>query len=151
MKAAAGINYRKINAGDLAAVSHVHWRACQVAYKFINWSYSEAEVQDWYSTKLATWDWGIVARDRWTVAGFIAASGSHIDQLFIDPEYQRCRIGTSLLTAAIAELAEPVTLHVFEANAPARRFYERHGFREVERFYDKSSGAAELAYRRISN
>jgi ribosomal protein S18 acetylase RimI-like enzyme len=151
MTTVAGITFRPIQRDDLAAISRVHWRACRIAYTFMNWSYSEADVYDWYATRQATWDWGLVASDRGTVAGFIAACGSVIDQLFIDPHYQRRGIGKSLLTAAIAELREPQTLHVFEANTPARLFYASHGFKEVERYYNEAEGATELIYRRHSS
>ena len=40
----------------------------------------------------------------------------------------------------------PLTLNVFEDNVPARQFYERHGFRERERWFNEWDGAVELCY-----
>ncbi len=141
------MHYRPLVEADIAAISRVHRRACLIAYRFRNWSYSEREVQDWYAEKFREWDWGLVAEDG-GVVGFIAASGAHIDQLFIDPDRQATGIGTALLRAALARMPPSVTLHVFEANMPARRFYERHGFREIGRLPDLQDGAVELVYGR---
>lgn len=40
-------------------------------------------------------------------------------------------IGTLLMERAKAQLGSPVRLYTFQANAGARRFYERHGFRAI--------------------
>jgi hypothetical protein len=40
-------------------------------------------------------------------------------------------VGLALLTA-VREDAEELNLWTFQANAQARRFYERHGFRLIE-------------------
>ena len=39
-----------------------------------------------------------------------------------------------------------LTLDVFEENRLARRFYERHGFREVSRYLNQQEAAMELLY-----
>lgn len=142
-----GMMYRPIQRDDIMAISRVHRRACLIAYRFMNWSHSEDEVCAWYSDKFASWDWGLVAEESTKVTGFIATSGAFIDQLFVDPDHQRRGIGTSLLTTALQMLTPPVTLTVFKENAPARRLYERHGFRESGDFYNATERAVELVYR----
>ena len=141
------LRYRPILEDDVAAIARVHRRACLIAYKFMNWSYSEDEVRDWYAGKFREWDWGLVAEDA-HVVGFVVTIGAHLDQLFVDPDYQRLGIGTSLLTAALRDVPLVATLTVFEENAPARQFYERYGFRQVRRFTNAEEGAFELEYRR---
>jgi GNAT superfamily N-acetyltransferase len=142
------ITYRPLRKDDVAGISLVHWRACSIAYRFMGWSYSEQEVCDWYAGKFAEWDHGLVAEDEGRVVGFVATTGSLIDQLFIDPEQQGRGIGGALLKAALAWIGGAATLHVFEQNAPARRFYERHGFREAGSFFNDDEKARELVYRR---
>jgi ribosomal protein S18 acetylase RimI-like enzyme len=83
-------------------------------------------------------------------AAAIAKGGAHLDQLFVDPDYQRVGIGTSLLTAATKKTPPVATLMVFEEAAPARRLYEKHGFREVRRFRNERDRAMELVYERRS-
>ena len=132
--------------GDVAAIARVHRRACLIAYRFMNWSYSEVEVRDWYAGKFPAWDWGLVAEERNAVVGFAAAQGIHLDQLFVDPDHQRLGIGATLLSAALQRTPPVLTLDVFEENRPARRFYERHGFHEVSRYLNEHEAAVELLY-----
>jgi ribosomal protein S18 acetylase RimI-like enzyme len=49
--------------------------------------------------------------------------------LYVDPAYWRRGLGSALLEEGFARMPQPVeVLWTFEQNAPARRFYERHGF-----------------------
>jgi ribosomal protein S18 acetylase RimI-like enzyme len=138
---------RDLQAADLDAISRVHWRACRVAYRFMNWSYGEDQVRRWYAGKLAEWDWGRVVCDGGRVLGFLAAIGPHIDQLFIDPDHQRAGIGASLLDAMLERRLRPATLHVFALNAPARALFERFGFRPADAWWNEQDNALELLYR----
>ena len=69
-------------------------------------------------------------------------------QIFILPDYQRRGIGTYLLSEALGRAPAVATLNVFEQNALAREFYERHGFREVRRFLNEQERSVELVYGR---
>ena len=73
---------------------------------------------------------------------------AHLDQLFVDPDYQKRGIGTYLLREALGRAPAVATLNVFEQNAPAREFYGRHGFREVRRFLNEQEQSVELVYGR---
>jgi ribosomal protein S18 acetylase RimI-like enzyme len=139
--------YRPLAAEDIAGISAVHRRACLIAYAFMNWAYPEAEVLAWYAGKFPEWDWGLVVEDETRLVGFIATTGTHVDQLFVDPDYQNRGIGTALLINAL-QRAPAATLNVFEQNISARRLYERHGFREVDRFFNLAEQAVELVYGR---
>lgn len=59
-----------------------------------------------------------------------------IEQLYVEPGFTGHGLGAALLRQALAELhaagAQPVRLWCFQANAGARRFYERHGFVAVD-------------------
>jgi GNAT superfamily N-acetyltransferase len=138
---------RPLAASDLDAISRVHWRACRIAYRFMDWTYSEDEVRRWYADKQQTWDWGRVACADGRVIGYLGAIGSFVDQLFVDPDHHGGGIGRTLLTAMLARGLRPVTLQVFELNAPARRFYEGFGFRPVAEWWNQQDGALELLYR----
>jgi len=69
-----------------------------------------------------------------------------VDQLFIDPLYQRCGIGSALLVQALKSAPGRTTLHVFEANQNARAFYERHGFCQRDHWMNMEAGAIDLLY-----
>lgn len=51
-----------------------------------------------------------------------------LEQLYVDPAHHNGGTGTALLTRVMKEHAEGFQLWTFQANAGARRFYERHGF-----------------------
>ena len=138
--------FRPLETDDLEAISLVHYRACLIAYRFMNWSYSLLEVELWYSGKFAEWTWTWAAFEADAMAGFIALKDQHIDQLFVDPQHQRSGIGSALLREALKRTASPVTLHVFEENAGARAFYEKHAFQERDRRMNTEEGAIDLLY-----
>ena len=73
--------------------------------------------------------WG--AFDGVDLAGVIAVRPGWIDQLYVRPDRQGRSFGTALLAAA-KQGATELSLWTFEANAPARSFYERRGFVAVE-------------------
>jgi len=56
---------------------------------------------------------------------------SWIKQLYITPSHVGQGIGSRLLAHALASVALPVRLYTFQANARARSFYERHGFKAI--------------------
>ena len=138
---------RPLQAADLDAIARVHWRACRIAYRFMRWSHDEDEVRRWYAGQLAQWDSGRVACVGGEVVGYLAATGPHVDQLFVDPDHQRAGIGSALLGAMLARRLRPATLQVFALNAPARAFYERFGFRRADAWWNEQAAALELLYR----
>ena len=139
---------RNLVESDVPAIARIHRRACLTAYAFMKWSYSELEVRTWYAGKFTQWEWGLIAEDDLTGVGFVAVIGTHLDQLFVEPEYQKRRIGTYLLIRALGRTPTVTTLNVFEQNTVARKFYERYGFREVDRFVNEEERSVELVYGR---
>ena len=84
----------------------------------------------------------VVEDDRGRVAGYAltapardddAAGLGELEAIYLDPGARGQGLGRPLLDAALAELAAAgfgtVVLWVLTANASARRFYERAGFR----------------------
>jgi GNAT superfamily N-acetyltransferase len=138
---------RPLQPTDLEGISRVHWRACSIAYQFMNWSYTEDEVRRWYAGKLGEWDWGRVVCAGETIVAFLAAIGAHIDQLFVDPDHQQVGVGSALLGVMLERGLRPATLQVFAQNAPARVFYERFGFRQVDAWWDAQDQALNLLYK----
>jgi len=72
--------------------------------------------------------WGWVGP---AIAGFIALRTGWVDHLFVLPDHQGKGLGTALL--GVAKASQPVLrLWTFQRNAPARRFYEKHGFVAIQ-------------------
>ena len=56
-----------------------------------------------------------------------------LDQLYVEPSVTGRGIGLALLDVAKRERPHGLWLWTFASNEGAQRFYERHGFAEVER------------------
>jgi GNAT superfamily N-acetyltransferase len=74
--------------------------------------------------------WVTVAEEAGRARGFLAREGCFVHALYLAPGATGRGLGRALLDAAKAESPE-LRLRTFEANAGARRFYRREGFREV--------------------
>jgi GNAT superfamily N-acetyltransferase len=72
---------------------------------------------------------GAMASER--ILGMIAFNEHWIEQLYVLPEAQGLGIGSALLERA-KQASSALSLWTFQANHPARRFYERHGFAPSE-------------------
>ncbi len=67
-----------------------------------------------------------------TAAGFSAFTEDELAWLYVDPALSRRGVGTRLVRDALEHMGRPVTLEVLAGNEPARRLYERCGFRLVK-------------------
>lgn len=72
-------------------------------------------------------------------AGFLGATGPHVDMLFVAPEFFGRGVGTALLRHARA-LHGPLATEVNEANHKARAFYLSRGFAPTGRSPVDSQG-----------
>ena len=81
----------------------------------------------------------VVARAADTVVGFaglwVMVDEAHVTTFAVDPGWRRRGVGERLLLAlldiAVARRAREATLEVRLSNVPARRLYEKYGFRPV--------------------
>jgi putative acetyltransferase len=76
------------------------------------------------------------------LAGFIAFADGWVNQLYVAPGLQARGLGTELLDAAKRSHSS-LQLWAFETNERAIRFYERRGFRVI----DRTDGAGNEAKR----
>jgi GNAT superfamily N-acetyltransferase len=72
-----------------------------------------------------------VAEDPRGLLGLIALDAPWIRHLAVFPGYQRCGIGSALLSKARERSAKELRAYTFRRNLPAPSFYERHGFAVV--------------------
>jgi GNAT superfamily N-acetyltransferase len=76
----------------------------------------------------------VPARETWlaeadgAIVAVLVLDGAEVDQLYVDPDWQRGGIGSGLLRLAQDRRPGGLALWTFQSNLEARRFYERHGF-----------------------
>lgn len=85
-----------------------------------------------------------VARLDEAIVGFMAQTDESIEQLYLHVDYQGHGIGSRFVT--LAKSAAPARLHLytFQRNLKARRFYRKHGFREIGYGYENMEGLADV-------
>lgn len=62
----------------------------------------------------------------------MALEDDWVDQLYVAPGCTGAGVGTALLNLAKERQPDGLRLWAFQSNVDARRFYERHGFVEVD-------------------
>jgi len=99
-------------------------------------AHSETEVREWVAGHLVPAGGVTVAVVDGRVIGAMATARkgrvSWITQMAVDPSLVGQGIGSQLLAHAVRTLELPIRLYTFQANAGARKFYERHGFAAIE-------------------
>jgi len=91
-----------------------------------------ADVRRWLASRL-TVDEVWVAEVDGEVVAYVRFTATWLDDLYVRPDHARAGIGSALLGLVTSLRPDGLGLWVFESNAPARAFYARHGFVEVER------------------
>lgn len=127
-----GFRTRRAEADDARAVADVWLRSRRASVPSIpSPVHSDDEVREWFATVVLptreTW----VIEDEGGVVALLVMEGDRVDQLYVDPAYLGCRLGSQLLELAKEHHPDGLHLWTFQANAGARRFYERHGFTAI--------------------
>lgn len=117
---------------DLRAIAEVYLAARDVA-AMPPAVHPPDEVREWVGT------WDLTSRDVWVaesegaIVGFANLTPTWLDGLYVAPGAQGAGIGSTLVDVAKSVRPDGFGLWVFEVNEPARAFYRRHGFVELER------------------
>lgn len=120
--------------GDASAVADVLIASRRAFLPFAPSAHSDADMQAWVKHTLLPTGRVHVATVADRVVAVLAsaqdqeAGCSWIDQLYVLPGHTGQQLGAQLLAHAHTELPLPIRLYTFQANAGARRFYERHGY-----------------------
>jgi ribosomal protein S18 acetylase RimI-like enzyme len=129
------ISLRRAERTDADAVADVYLASRKACVSFAPPAHSDAEVRRWIADVLIPSGGVTVAVRGEQIVGMMATVHEQgydwIDQLYLDPAFVGAGIGSLLLAQAKQQLNPPIRLYTFQANAGARRFYERHGFRAI--------------------
>jgi ribosomal protein S18 acetylase RimI-like enzyme len=163
------MSIRRATPADAAAVARIHVESWQVAYRGIVADEVIARTDVAYRTqfwkdKIADTEWPVfmikegrqyVAFCQMTPSRDPDDDGSrvgHITSLHVLPPLRGRGHGRALVDHVVAEFRrrrfQAVTLWVLEANEPARRFYEKYGFkRDGGKRMSPNANVPEIRYR----
>ncbi|MDV5145518.1 GNAT family N-acetyltransferase [Streptomyces sp. SBC-4] len=127
------LDIRRAADSDAAAVADVWLRSYTAALPSVRRAHTDDEVRYWLREIVVpnheTW----VATVEGAVVAMMVLDDEDLDQLYIDTPWRGRGIGDRLVEVAKRSRPTGLTLWTFQVNAPACRFYERHGFVEAER------------------
>lgn len=127
---------RQAAAVDEHRVAEIYLASRKRYLSYAPLAHTDEAVRAWISTQLIPSGGVTVAVSKDIVLGFLAFSKDDrygwVDHLYLDPSAVGMGVGTILLEQAKLTLGAPIRLYTFQQNVDARRFYTRHGFREIE-------------------
>jgi ribosomal protein S18 acetylase RimI-like enzyme len=124
---------RRARPRDAGAVAEV-FIASFDTLTFLPKLHSNEETVGFIANKVMPEQEVLVAEEEGTIIGFLAmAHGDTVEHLYVHPDSQGHGFGGVLLERAKEYMPGGFCLWVFQQNAQARRFYERHGLRLIER------------------
>jgi GNAT superfamily N-acetyltransferase len=123
---------RRATDDDAEATATMWLRSRTAALPTVRLVHSDRAVRAWFRQVVIpqhdTW----VADAAGTIVGVLVLKGQFVEQLYLAPDWRGRGIGDRMVALAKAHRPEGLQLWTFQVNGPARRFYERHGFRPVE-------------------
>ncbi|GHE68041.1 histone acetyltransferase [Streptomyces longispororuber] len=123
----ATVTLRPATAAEGPAVAEVYLRAYDAALPTVRRAHTDDEVRDFFRHVVergTTW----VAEEAGAVVGMMVLDGTELSQLHLAPDRRGRGIGDRFVALAKERSPSGLSLWTFQVNAPARRFYERHGF-----------------------
>nr|QZD54667.1 GNAT family N-acetyltransferase [Glycomyces sp. TRM65418] len=121
---------RRGGVGDADRLTAVFW-AARGRMAYLPALYTYEQTAWWVEHVMAPQSELWVAERHGAAVGFAALQGDRLDHLYVEPAAQGQGVGEALLAEAKRRRSE-LHLRVFEQNAGARAFYERHGFAVVD-------------------
>lgn len=114
-------------------MADVWLRSFAAALPAVRRAHDDDAVRHWFSAVVVPEReaWAAVAGDR--VVGLLVLDGAELEQLYLEPSWRGRGLGDRCVGLAKRRRPRGLELWTFQANGPARRFYERHGFVAVER------------------
>ncbi|KAF2780771.1 GNAT family N-acetyltransferase [Streptomyces sp. OM5714] len=130
---AGAVLLRRASAADASAAADVWLRSFAAALPGVVRPRTDTEVRAYFRhvvvERYETW---VAEAAGGAVVGVMVLEGEELSQLYLAPEWRGIGIGDRFVALARQRRAAGLSLWTFQVNAPARRFYERHGFTAVE-------------------
>jgi GNAT superfamily N-acetyltransferase len=90
--------------------------------------HTDEEVRTWFQEVVLPHREVWVGEAEGAVIALLVLDEDWVDQLYVAPDWTSKGVGSRLLDIAKQRRPRGLQLWTFQANAGARRFYERHGF-----------------------
>ncbi|MCX4982648.1 GNAT family N-acetyltransferase [Streptomyces sp. NBC_00572] len=132
---------RRAEASDATAVADVWLRSFGAALPTVRRAHGDDAVRSWFAHVVVPHHETWVAVAEPGVVGLLVLDGGdeeggedggHLEQLYLDPSWRGRGLGDRFMDLAKRQRPRGLDLWTFQVNAPAQRFYERHGFVAVE-------------------
>ena len=94
---------------------------------------TDERVLSWLSTRIRNDEECWVLDDKFGICAFMLLEPGWLDQLYVRPDRIGQGLGTQLLLKAKELMPSGIRLWTFQSNTKAHKFYERHGFVEIEK------------------
>ena len=105
------------------------------------------EVGTWFEQVVLPTKEVWVTEECGEIIALLVLEADWIDQLYVEPDHIAQGLGARLIEVAKQRRPAGLKLWTFEANAGARRFYERHGFVATGATSgDNEEGAPDIRY-----
>ncbi|MGI8310416.1 GNAT family N-acetyltransferase [Saccharopolyspora hattusasensis] len=124
---------RRAGDADALDMADVWLRSVAAALPTVRRAHGDDVVRSWFSRVVVPQRECWVAVDAGSVVGLLVLDGAELDQLYLEPLWRGRGLGGRFVDLAKRRRPGGLDLWTFQVNAPAQRFYERHGFVEVER------------------
>lgn len=130
------VTLRQATVADEDHVADIYLASRKQYLPYAPLAHTDEAVRTWISSQLIPTGGVTVAVSEDLVVGFLAVSKDNlygwIDHLYLDPSTVGMGVGSILVEHAKVILGAPIRLYTFQENVDARRFYTRHGFKEIE-------------------
>lgn len=133
---------RKHTPDDAATILDIWYQASAVAHPFLDDTFVEyvkTAMRDMYIPNSETW----VYEENNSILGFISMMDNEIGGLFVLPNNQGKGIGTQLVNF-IQPHHDSLEVEVFDENSIGRGFYDKYGFKEINKYFHSESNQAVL-------
>ncbi|WP_447036744.1 N-acetyltransferase family protein [Streptomyces sp. DSM 118878] len=127
------VELRPATGSDGAAVADVYLRSYDAALPTVRRAHADDEVRDFFAYVVVPRGGTWIAEAAGEPVGMMVIEGDELSQLYLAPEWRGHGIGDRFVALAKERSPEGLSLRTFQVNAPAHRFYVRHGFTEAER------------------
>jgi putative acetyltransferase len=136
------IKIRKLKNEEISTIVELWYETSIDAHYFISkeyWKANKTEMKEKYIPNSETY----VAEIDKNIAGFISLMDNYLAAIFVKPQEQGKKIGTTLLNY-VKDLKKKLQLKVYSKNIKSVEFYKTNGFSVQSESIDENTGEKEL-------